>query len=138
MLAPGASYTDEARGVTASGGDKIIEVLRGFLGGMSDAQASDAQYVDGGATVVAMSIARGTNDGTLGSDASRGRRVAIPLCEIFHFDTQGAVERVEAYYDTETLMRQLTAPRTWRAGTIKARAKAPTAKVPKARATSKR
>ncbi len=120
-LAPGFAYTDEADGTVVTGPDAFARhVVRAWLGGMSDTQISDARYVDGGDTVVAIYIARATNDGRLGSAASKGRRIALSCCEIFHCDADGTIMRGEIYYDRDSLIEQLRdGARGWRTGTLR-------------------
>jgi steroid delta-isomerase-like uncharacterized protein len=73
----------------------------------SDAEVTEAQYYDAGDTVVTEFVGRGTNDGSLGSLPSTNRPVSLPLCEIYHFGTDGKITGGRAYFDVYGMLVQL-------------------------------
>jgi hypothetical protein len=102
------AWVDQARGITfATPREFEDDFLQGWIRASSDCQVTDAQYMDVGDTVVARFTARGTNDGPLGSIPATGREWALPICEMWHFDTGGRVVGGEIYYDQVSLLTQL-------------------------------
>jgi steroid delta-isomerase-like uncharacterized protein len=102
------SWTDQARGVTFRTPQEFrTDFLEGWLRASSDCLVTDARYTDAGETVVARFTARGTNDGPVGPFAASGREWALPMCEMWHFDTAGRVVGGEIYYDQASLLTQL-------------------------------
>ena len=73
----------------------------------SDGEVTEAKYYDGGDTVVAEFVGRGTNDGALAGMPATNRRVAIPFCEIYHFNSSGKIVGGHAYLDTYGMLVQL-------------------------------
>ena len=83
------------------------EFLAGWIRASSDCRVTDARYTDAGDTVVARFVAKGTNDGPLGSFPATGKTWALPVCEMWHFDAAGRVVGGEIYYDQVSLLAQL-------------------------------
>lgn len=100
-------YTDNARGLTFNGRDKLKAWQEGWARAFSDGRITDPKYIDAGDIVVAQFTAVGTNDGPFGSLKPTGRRISLPFCEILHFDKQGHVISGGVYYDQYSLLTQL-------------------------------
>jgi hypothetical protein len=49
----------------------------------------------------------GTQDGPLGPFPVTGKEFALALCEMWHFDSSGAVVGGDLYYDQVSLLMQL-------------------------------
>jgi len=49
----------------------------------------------------------GTHDGPLGPFPATGMDFALPLCEMWHFDSSGRVVGGDLYYDQVSLLTQL-------------------------------
>jgi hypothetical protein len=57
--------------------------------------------------VVCTFIVVGTQDGPLGPFPATGKEFALPLCEMWHFDSSGRVVGGDLYYDQVSLLTQL-------------------------------
>jgi hypothetical protein len=135
LLAPSFAYEDEAHGTVVDRNEFAARSMDSWLGGIGDAQISDARYVDGGDTVVATFTARGTNDGNIGPEATQGRRVAVAFCQIYRFDASGMIAHIESYHNRDSVLQQLMAsPRGVKGGTF---ANAPAPRKARARATAR-
>ncbi|WP_232661067.1 ester cyclase [Pseudonocardia sp. TRM90224] len=107
-LAADAEYTDVPRGVTVKGPAEFIDYLQGgWTTAFSDAAVTNARYIDGGDTSVALFLATGTNDGSLGPMPATGRALSAQFCEVMTFDAAGKIVRGELFYDQVTLLVQL-------------------------------
>ena len=105
--ADGATCIEHARGLTLQGREQVRAWLGEFKAAFPDDTASDLRATDAGDAVVVQFVARGTNDGALGPFPATGRRFAVPVCEVLHFDENGAIVRQENYYDQLSLLVQL-------------------------------
>jgi steroid delta-isomerase-like uncharacterized protein len=102
------AWTDHPQGRTFRTPEEFKdEFLAGWVRASSDAQVTDARYIDGGEAVVARFIVRGKHDGPLGPFPATGKEFALPICEMWHFDPSGRVVGGEIYYDQVTLLTQL-------------------------------
>jgi steroid delta-isomerase-like uncharacterized protein len=102
------SWVDQARGITFMTPQEFkTDFLGGWIQVSSDCQVTDARYTAAGEMVVARFTCRGTNDGPLGSFPATGKEWALPICEMWHFDTEGRVVGGEIYYDQVSLLTQL-------------------------------
>ena len=101
-------WTDHARSITFRTPREFEDdFLAGWIRASSDCRVTDARYTDAGDTVVARFVAKGTNDGPLGSLPATGRTWSLPICEMWHFDADGRVVGGEIYYDQVSLLAQL-------------------------------
>jgi steroid delta-isomerase-like uncharacterized protein len=73
----------------------------------SDARVTEAKYYDAGDTVVAEFVGTGTNDGPVGPMPATNRPLSLPLCEIFHFGSDGKVIGGGSYFDAYSMLVQL-------------------------------
>ena len=101
-------YVDRGRGIEVLGGDGFKAYLGGWTATMSNARVTDARYIDGGTTSVALFTGRGTHDGALGPIPPSGNDIAFPLCEVFTYDGDGNVTSGELYYDQTAVIAQAT------------------------------
>jgi ketosteroid isomerase-like protein len=83
------------------------DFLPGWVTASSDIRITDPRYIDARDTVVCTFTAVGTHDGPLGASLATGRRFALPLCEMWHFDSGGRVVGGDLYYDQLSLLTQL-------------------------------
>ena len=49
----------------------------------------------------------GTHDGPFGPFPATGKEFALPLCEMWHFDSNGQIVGGDLYYDQVSLLTQL-------------------------------
>ena len=102
------AWTDHPQGRTFRTPQEFKdEFLAGWVRAFSDSRITDARYIDAGETVVARFTGRGKHDGPLGPFPATGREIALPICEMWHFDSSGRVIGGEIYYDQLTLLSQL-------------------------------
>jgi hypothetical protein len=102
------SWTDRARGLTFKTPQEIKDVfLAGWVESSSDIQITNACYIDAGQTVVSTFTVVGTHDGPLGPFPATSNEFALPLCEMWHFDSSGRVIGGDLYYDQFSLLMHL-------------------------------
>ena len=102
------AWTDHSQGRTFTTPQEFRDdFLAGWVGASSDIRISDPRYIDAGLTVVCTVTAVGTHDGPLGPFPATGKEFALPLCEMWHFDSSGRVVGGDLYYDQVTLLTQL-------------------------------
>ena len=102
------TWTDRARGLTFRTPQEFKdEFLAGWVGASSDIRITDPHYIDAGQTVACTFTAVGTQDGPLGPFPATRKQFALPLCEMWHFDSSGRVVGGDLYYDQLSLLMQL-------------------------------
>lgn len=102
------NYVDHSQGLTCRTPQEFKDTfLAGWIKAFPNARVTEAEYIDAGQTVVARFIGRGKQDGPLGPFPAGGKEMALPFCEMLHFDASGAVVGGEIYYDQLSLLRQL-------------------------------
>jgi steroid delta-isomerase-like uncharacterized protein len=106
--AEGISWTDHAQGRTFGTPDEFrTDFLAGWLAVSPDIRITDARYLDAGRTVVSTFTVTGRQDGPLGPFPATGKEFALPLCEMWHFDSTGRVVGGDLYYDQLSLLMHL-------------------------------
>jgi steroid delta-isomerase-like uncharacterized protein len=102
------TWTDHAQGRTFRTRQEFRDdFLPGWVQTSADIRITDPHYFDAGPTVVAQFTVTGTHDGPLGPFPATGKRFALPLCELWHFDPSGLVVGGDLYYDQVSLLTQL-------------------------------
>jgi steroid delta-isomerase-like uncharacterized protein len=102
------SWTDRATGWTFRTPREFRDdFLTGWVTAASDIRITEPRYLDAGRTVVCTFTVVGTHDGPLGPFPATGRRFALPLCELWHFDVGGRVVGGDLYYDQVSMLTQL-------------------------------
>jgi steroid delta-isomerase-like uncharacterized protein len=102
------SWTDRARSLTFRTPQEFKTVfLPGWVQSSSDIQVRDPRYIDAGQTVLCTFTVDGTHDGPLGPFPATGKQFSLPLCEMWHFDSNGRVVGGDLYYDQVSLLMQL-------------------------------
>jgi steroid delta-isomerase-like uncharacterized protein len=102
------SWTDRARGLTFRTPQEFKNVfLAGWVESSPDIRITDPRYIDAGQTVLCTFTVVGTHDGPLGPFPATSKRFALPLCEMWHFDSNGRVVGGDLYYDQVSLLTQL-------------------------------
>jgi steroid delta-isomerase-like uncharacterized protein len=102
------AWTDHAQGRTFGTPREFREdFLAGWLGSSPDIRITAARYLDAGPAVVSTFTAVGSQEGPLGPFPATGREFALPLCEMWHFDSAGQVIGGDLYYDQLSLLMQL-------------------------------
>ncbi|MGN9906206.1 ester cyclase [Phytohabitans sp. LJ34] len=102
-----AIYTDHPRGESVKGPVELVDWMKEWAAGFSDGRSVDHRFIDGGDYTVCLFRAQGTNDGPMGPLPATGRRIDVPFCEVFHYDSDGKIVSGEMFYDVMTMMVQL-------------------------------
>lgn len=106
--ADGITWTDHAQGRTFSTPREFQDdFLAGWIVSSSDLLITGRRYFDAGRTVACTFTVAGTHNGPLGPFPATGREFALPLCEMWHFDSGGRVVGGDLYYDQVSLLTQL-------------------------------
>ena len=98
---------DHARGETVKGRAAVKENWNMWAKAFPDGKIEEARFVDGGDTVGLYFVGRGTNDGPLGPMPSTGKKVALPYCSIFVFDSHSKIVEQDDYWDQMGMLVQL-------------------------------
>jgi steroid delta-isomerase-like uncharacterized protein len=102
------AWTDQAQGRTFRTRQEFTEeFLTGWITASSDIRITGPQYIDAGRTVVCTFTVAGTHNGQLGPFPATGKKFALPLCEMWHFSSDGRVVGGDLYYDQLSLLTQL-------------------------------
>jgi steroid delta-isomerase-like uncharacterized protein len=102
------AWTDHSQGRTFRTRREFeVDFLAGWIGASPDIQIVDPCYIDADQTVVCTFTATGRQDGQLGDFPATGKTFALPLCEMWHFDSSGHVVGGDLYYDRVSLLAQL-------------------------------
>jgi SnoaL-like domain len=102
------TWTDHARGQTFTTPREFRDdFLAGWVSASADIRITDPRYLDAGPTAVCTFTVVGTHDGPLGPFPATGRPFALELCELWRFDSSGAVVGGDLYYDQFSLLTQL-------------------------------
>lgn len=107
VMSEDVHYHDRARGVSFKGHGGFKEFMQGWVTAMSNAEVFEPKYIDGGDTVVAEFIGRGTNDGPLGTLPKTGKQLTLNFCEVIRFNERGQIVSGAVYYDQLSMMIQL-------------------------------
>ena len=102
------SWTDHSQGRTfATRQEFRDDFLPGWIRTSSDIRITGPHYIDAGRTSVCTFTVEGIHDGPLGPFPATGRPFALPLCEMWHFDSSGQVIGGDLYDDQVSLLAQL-------------------------------
>ncbi len=108
QYADSISWTDHSQGRTFRTPPEFRDdFLTGWVRSSTDIRIAEPRYIDAGQTVVCTFTVEGTHDGSLGPFPATGKKFALPLCEMWHFDSGGRVVGGDLYYDLVTLLTQL-------------------------------
>jgi steroid delta-isomerase-like uncharacterized protein len=102
-----ARYDDEAWGEHYTGGDGVRQFYEQLMKAMPDLEIEvQRRHVTDDAIVLEVMI-RGTQLGEWRGLPPTGRRVEIPLCGVYTFDSEDRLAGEKIYYDRATVLRQL-------------------------------
>jgi steroid delta-isomerase-like uncharacterized protein len=103
----GARYDDEPWNEHFQGHDGVRDFYTQLMIALPDLQiVVQQQHVTDDSIVVEVVI-RGTHLGGWRGLPATGRRVELPLCGVYTFDTQDRLAGEKIYYDRGTVLRQL-------------------------------
>jgi steroid delta-isomerase-like uncharacterized protein len=102
-----AHYADEAWGERYEGASGIRNYYAQLMKALPDLQIDlQRQHIADDAILVEVMI-RGTHLGEWRGLPATGRRVEIPLCGVYTFDSNDRLAGEKIYYDRATVLRQL-------------------------------
>jgi hypothetical protein len=108
QYADSIAWTDHSQGRTFRTPQEFRDdFLTGWIVASSGIRITGPRYFDAGQTVVCTFTVAGTHDGPLGPLHGTGKEFALPLCEMWHFDSSGRVVGGDLYYDQVSLLTQL-------------------------------
>ena len=108
QYADSITWTDHSQGRTFRTPQEFKDdFLAGWVAASRDIRITGPRYLDAGQTVASTFTVEGTHDGPLGPFPATGRQFALPLCEMWHFDSGGRVVGGDLYYDQVSLLTQL-------------------------------
>ena len=108
QYADSITWTDHAQGRTFSTPQQFKDdFLPVWVEAASDIRIASPSYLEAGQTVVCTFTAVGTHDGPFGPFPATGKEFALPLCEMWHFDSNGQIVGGDLYYDQVSLLTQL-------------------------------
>jgi steroid delta-isomerase-like uncharacterized protein len=108
QYADSIAWTDHSQGRTFRTPHEFKDdFLPGWVEASSNIRITGARYLDAGQTVVCTFTVAGTHDGPLGPFPATGKQFALPLCEMWHFDSSGRVVGGDLFYDQVSLLTQL-------------------------------
>ena len=108
QYADSIAWTDHSQGRTFRTPQEFTDdFLPGWIRASSDIRITGPRYFDAGQTVACTFTVAGTHDGPLGPLPGTGKEFALPLCEMWHFDSSGRVVGGDLYYDQVSLLTQL-------------------------------
>ena len=102
-----AHYDDEAWGDHYEGAGGVRQFYEQLMKALPDLKIEiQKRHVTDDAIVLEVMI-RGTHLGSWRGLPATGRRVDLPLCGIYTFDSDDRLSREKIYYDRGTVLRQL-------------------------------
>jgi len=102
------TWTDHAQGrVFTTPREFREDFLPAWVEAASDIRITGPRYLEAGQSVVCTFTVVGTHDGPFGPFPATGKEFALPLCEMWHFDSEGRVVGGDLYYDQLSLLMQL-------------------------------
>src|ERR1700685_2119329 len=102
-----ARYDDEAWGEHYKGGNGVRRFYEQLIGALPDLEIQvQRRHVTDDAILVEVMI-RGTHLGEWRGLPPTGRRVEVPLCGVYTFDSDDRLAGEKIYYDRATVLRQL-------------------------------
>jgi steroid delta-isomerase-like uncharacterized protein len=102
-----ARYDDEAWGEHYTGGDGVRQFYEQLMKALPDLEIEvQHRHVTDEAIVLEVLI-RGTHLGEWRGLPATGRRVEVPLCGVYTFDSDDGLAGEKIYYDRGTVLRQL-------------------------------
>jgi steroid delta-isomerase-like uncharacterized protein len=108
LYADSITWTDHTQGRTFRTPTEFRDdFLTGWIRSSTDIRITEPRYINADQTVVCTFTVEGTQDGPLGPIPATGKAFALPLCEMWHFDSRGRVVGGDLYYDLVTLLTQL-------------------------------
>ena len=102
-----ARYDDEAWGEHYTGGDGVRQFYQQLMKALPDLEIEvQHRHVTDEAIMLEVLI-RGTHLGDWRGLPATGRRVEVPLCGVYTFDSDDRLAGEKIYYDRGTVLRQL-------------------------------
>lgn len=102
-----AEYQDSPWGARYSGRDEVRAFYAQLMAALPDLQIEVVRRHVSHETIVLEVMIRGTHLGAWRGLPATGRKVEVPLCGVYTFDTDDRLAGEKIYYDRGTVLRQL-------------------------------
>jgi steroid delta-isomerase-like uncharacterized protein len=102
-----ATWTDVPGGTTAKGRDEVVEYLKSWHEGFSNARVTEPTFTSDNGKVAVEFIGRGTQSNEFGPFPNKGGEFELNAVQIYSLDDSGQIKHVDLYYDTMTMLTQL-------------------------------
>jgi steroid delta-isomerase-like uncharacterized protein len=102
-----ARYDDEAWGEHYKGGDGVRLFYEQLMKALPDLEIEVVRWHVTGDAVLLEVMIHGTHLGEWRGLPATGRRVEVPLCGVYTFDSEDRLAGEKIYYDRGTVLRQL-------------------------------
>ena len=110
LFAKEAEWMNVPFGARFTGPEGAHQFMEGWARAVPDARVTLSNVVGAGDYVVSEFFFRGTHLGAIdapgGTIAPTGKRVDVPVCEVFHV-SEGKIDAVRTYFDAATMLREL-------------------------------
>jgi steroid delta-isomerase-like uncharacterized protein len=102
-----AHYDDEAWGEHHHGRDGVRSFYEQMMAALPDLEIDVQRRHVAGDAILLEVVIRGTHLGEWRGLPATGRRVEVPLCGVYTFDSEDRLAGEKIYYDRGTVLRQL-------------------------------
>jgi steroid delta-isomerase-like uncharacterized protein len=108
-LADDVTYTDIPGGMVSKGRAEVIEYLKGWHAGFSNARITEPKYFESNGTVIFQFVGRGTQSAEFGPGPfpNKGGEFELRSIQVHTINDAGQITNVDLYYDTMTMLTQL-------------------------------
>jgi steroid delta-isomerase-like uncharacterized protein len=108
FLSPDYVYIDHGTNVTARTNEDFAEALADTIALSATTYEIERSHETKGGTVVVQAVQScNVSGGPWRSMEATGQRISFPICMVLSFDGDGGIHQEEAYYDMQTVRRQL-------------------------------
>jgi len=99
-------YEDVARGVVIRGKTEFAALMREFFSAFPDYKGELTSFFVSGDRACVEYVMKGTHTGDLHGLPATGKRISLPIAEIWELRDEKIV-KASSYYDAATMLRQL-------------------------------
>lgn len=106
-LADDSTWVDIPAGTIAEGRDDVVEYLKSWHAGFSNARITDPTFIAQDGKVAVQFVGRGTQSAEFGPFPNKGGDFELTAVQVYSLDESGQIKHVDLYYDTMTMLTQL-------------------------------
>jgi steroid delta-isomerase-like uncharacterized protein len=107
FVSPGYVYIDHGTNVIARTTEDFAEALADTNALSNTTYEIERSHETKDGTVVVQAVQSCNVSGPWRSMEATGQRISFPVCMVLSFDDDGGIHQEEAYYDMQTVRRQL-------------------------------